>query len=90
MITRTPRSKRTEGRKRFDSGLVFRKKVCRFCADKTKSIDYKDIKRLERLVTDRGKIFSSRLSGNCARHQRMVAEALKRARFMSLIPYTKV
>ena len=82
------RAKWTE-RKRFDTGLTFRKKVCRFCKDNVKALDYKDAKRLERLITERGKIYSSRLSGNCARHQRMLAEAIKRARFMSLLPYTK-
>lgn len=75
--------------RRPDSGLPMRRKVCRFCKDDVKAIDYKDIKRLEKSLTDKGKIFSSRLSGNCARHQRMLAEAIKRARFMSLLPYTK-
>jgi len=70
--------------------LSFRAKFCRFCKDKVKSIDYKDIKRLERFLTERGKIFSSRFSGNCAKHQRMLKRAIKRARFMSLLPYTKV
>jgi len=78
-----------EPRKRFDSGMPLRKRVCRFCKDGTKALDYKDVKRLERFLTDRGKIFSSRLSGNCARHQRMLAEVLKRARFMALLPYVK-
>ncbi len=75
--------------KRFERTISFRPRFCRFCKDNTKFIDYKDIKRLERSLTERGKIFSSRLSGNCARHQRMLAEAIKKARFMSLLPYTK-
>lgn len=74
--------------KKRDS-LMTRKKFCRLCADKTKSLDYKDTKRLEAFITERGKITSSRGSGNCAKHQRMVAEALKKARFLSLIPYTR-
>lgn len=84
------RKPRGEGFGRRSDGGLGRKKVCRFCKDKVEFIDYKDMKRLERSVGERGKIFSSRLSGNCARHQRMVAEAVKRARFMSLIPYIKV
>ncbi|MCM8779584.1 MAG: 30S ribosomal protein S18 [Candidatus Omnitrophica bacterium] len=83
------RSRGPEGAKRFEAGVGFRKKVCRFCKDNVEALDYKDVKRLERLMTERGKIFSSRLSGNCARHQRMLAEAIKRARFMALLPYTK-
>ena len=70
--------------------LTLRKKVCRFCVNKVKAIDYKDVKTLEYLIRERGKIVSSRFSGNCARHQRMAAEAIKRARFMSLLPYVRV
>ncbi len=67
-----------------------RKRICRFCADKNRVIDYKDVKLLEGFVRERGKIVSSRISGNCARHQRMVSEAIKKARFLALIPYVKV
>lgn len=67
-----------------------RKKFCRLCVDKVKSMDYKDAKRLEAFMKERGKIVSTRISGNCAKHQRMVAEAIKKARFMSLLPYTRV
>jgi len=67
-----------------------RKKICRFCKERITSIDYKDIKRLERFVSERGKVVSSRFSGNCAKHQRMVARAIKKARFIALLPYTKV
>jgi len=77
-------------RKKRDAHPIARKRFCRFCVDKTaKGIDYKDIKRLESFITERGKILSTRLSGNCARHQRRVAEAIKMARFVSLIPYIK-
>lgn len=69
--------------------LVLRKRFCRFCTDKVKSIDYKDVKRLEAFITERGKIVPSRNSGNCAKHQRRIAEAIKKARFISLIPYTR-
>jgi len=67
-----------------------RKKFCRLCVDKVKSLDYKDARRLEAFIKERGKIVSTRISGNCAKHQRMVAEAIKKARFMSLLPYTRV
>lgn len=66
-----------------------RKKFCRFCADKTKYIDYKDVKRLEAFVRDTGKILSSRISGNCAKHQRILTDAIKKARFLSLLPYLR-
>ncbi len=67
-----------------------RKKFCRLCVDKVKSLDYKDARRLEAFIKERGKIVSTRISGNCAKHQRMVAEAIKKARFMSLLPYTRI
>ena len=66
---------------------VFRKKVCRFCADKIDKIDYKDIQRLRNCVTERGKMLPSRISGTCARHQKQLSEAVKRARFVALLPY---
>jgi len=69
--------------------LIARKRFCRFCVDKVKFIDYKDTKRLEAFITERGKIVSSRFSGNCAKHQRRIAEAIKKARFLSLVPYTR-
>lgn len=76
--------------KRRDKLLPTRKRFCRFCVDKLKTIDYKEIKTLEAFVKERSKIISSRLSGNCAKHQRRVAEAIKRARFISLLPYTRI
>ncbi|MFA5357008.1 MAG: 30S ribosomal protein S18 [Candidatus Omnitrophota bacterium] len=69
--------------------MSVRKKFCRLCVDKVKSLDYKDAKRLEAFVKERGKIVSRRISGNCSKHQRMVAEAVKKARFISLLPYTR-
>ncbi|HXH10222.1 MAG TPA: 30S ribosomal protein S18 [Alphaproteobacteria bacterium] len=65
-----------------------RKKICRFCADKVADIDYKDIKRLRNLITERGKIIPRRISGNCARHQRQLGTAIKRARSIALMPFT--
>lgn len=68
---------------------VFQKKrKCRFCADESLKIDYKDIKTLKHFITDRGKIVPRRLSGNCAKHQRKIAVAIKRARIMALLPFT--
>jgi small subunit ribosomal protein S18 len=72
-----------------DKFLSTRKKFCRFCVDKTKTIDYKDIKTMESFIKERGKIVSVRASGNCAKHQRRIAEAIKMARFISFIPYVK-
>jgi len=77
------------GDKKKPGHLLLRKRFCRFCADKTKSVDYKDTKRIETFINERGKIVSSRLSGNCAKHQRMIAEVIKKARFVSLLPYTR-
>jgi small subunit ribosomal protein S18 len=65
-----------------------RKKICRFCSDKVTDIDYKDVKRLRNLITERGKIIPRRISGNCARHQRQLGIAIKRARNIALIPFT--
>ena len=64
----------------------FRKKVCRFCANKAK-IDYKDADGLKRFTTERGKILPRRITGTCAKHQREVAKAIKRARSICLLPY---
>lgn len=65
-----------------------KKKICTFCADKKAKIDYKEIGRLKKYLTERGKILPRRVSGNCAIHQRDVTQAIKRSRFMALLPYT--
>jgi small subunit ribosomal protein S18 len=62
---------------------------CRFCRDRVSEIDYKDIGTLGKLVTNQGKLFSKKRSGNCALHQRQLKFAVKRARFMALMPYTE-
>lgn len=67
-----------------------RRKVCRFCADKNLKVDYKDQGQLKYFLTERGKIIPRRISGNCARHQREVATAIKRARILAVLPYTVV
>jgi small subunit ribosomal protein S18 len=65
-----------------------RRKVCAFCLEKTKVIDYKDVGTLRRFLTDRGKIRSRRKTGTCAKHQRRLAVAVKRARHLALLPFT--
>ena len=73
---------------RRDSGRRPRRKVCSFCVDKVAHIDYKDVAKLRRFVTERGKILPRRISGNCAKHQRQVTVAIKRARNIALLPFT--
>jgi small subunit ribosomal protein S18 len=67
-----------------------RRKVCVFCADSSMKIDYKDVKTLSHFVTERGKILPRRISGNCAKHQRELTTAIKRARNIALMPFTVV
>ncbi len=64
-----------------------RKKVCQFCADKAETIDYKDVEKLRKYVTERGKILPKRITGTCSMHQRAVTTAIKRARTVALLPY---
>ncbi len=73
---------------RRERGRRPRKKVCAFCVDKVDYIDYKDVARLRRFTTERGKILPRRISGNCAKHQRQVTVAIKRARNIALLPFT--
>ena len=65
-----------------------RKRVCTFCVDKVDSIDYKEIGRLRKFISERGKIFPRRISGNCAKHQRQLTIAVKRARNVALLPFS--
>lgn len=65
-----------------------RKKVCIFCVDKAESIDYKDVPKLKKYITERGKILPRRISGTCAKHQRQLTEAIKRSRNIALLPFT--
>ncbi|MCI7027106.1 MAG: 30S ribosomal protein S18 [Clostridia bacterium] len=78
---RGDRARRPRGRKP-------RRKVCTFCVDKIQHIDYKDIARLRRFTSERGKILPRRMSGTCAKHQRQLSTAIKRARQIALLPYT--
>jgi len=86
------RPRRGRGKPRDDRGGrrrggPARRRVCRFCADKG-SIDYKDVRGLSNFLSERGKIIPSRITGNCARHQRQLRNAIKRARTVALLPYT--
>jgi small subunit ribosomal protein S18 len=67
-----------------------RRKVCRFCADKESYIDYKDTRVLSSFVTERGKVIPSRITGNCAKHQRQLTAAIKRARAVALLPFCTI
>ena len=84
------RNRRSRSRSRPRNAAFIRRgppKVCRFCADESPLIDYKDLERLNRYVTERGKIIPSRITGTCAKHQRSLTVSIKRARYMALLPY---
>ncbi|MCG8484282.1 MAG: 30S ribosomal protein S18 [Clostridia bacterium] len=66
-----------------------KKKVCQFCVEKTDAIDYKDIDKLKRFITDRGKILPKRITGTCAVHQRELTRSIKKARMVALLPFTQ-
>ncbi len=82
---RKPRAEGEEVRRRRPQP---RRKVCQFCVDKVDEIDYKDVAKLRRFVTEKGKIISRRQLGTCAKHQRALTTAIKRARYMALLPYS--
>ena len=77
------------GDRSYQRNTRFKRKVCRFCHDKNAHIDYKDVKMVEQFITDRGKILPRRVTGICAKHQRGVALAIKRARIIALIPFVE-
>ena len=83
-----PRPRREGGGRGGPRDFRARRKVCVFCVEKIKEIDFKDTARLRRFISDRGKIEPRRKTGTCAKHQRRLSVALKRARFMALLPYT--
>ncbi len=78
-------AKRTRGKKKT---FFRRRKVCRLCADKLDTVDYKDLRFLQQYIVERAKILPRRISGTCAKHQRLVQQAIKRARHLALLPYT--
>lgn len=91
MFSRNRRSDRKDRKDKKDAkkGLKrFRKKVCKLCIEKVVDLDYKDTARLQRSLTEKGKMISRRISGNCARHQRRLAGAIHQAREIALLPYT--
>ena len=83
-----PRGGPGGGRGRGRGRYITRRKVCQFCVDKVDLIDYKEPARLRRFISDRGKIEPRRKTGTCARHQRRLGVALKRARHLALLPFT--
>ena len=78
---------RGERKPRPRGGRRPRRKVCSFCVDKIENIDYKDVPRLRRYLSERAKIVPRRVTGTCARHQRQLTVAIKRARHLALLPY---
>lgn len=87
-MDRTDRGDREGGDDRGGRGSFRRRRACRFCSEKDAVIDYRDAGAMKYFVSERGKIVPRRISGNCAKHQRKVAEAVKRARQLALLPYT--
>jgi small subunit ribosomal protein S18 len=88
MKGKSSRSAPKEDRVSFRRRGPVRRKVCRFCAEKDVRIDYKDVRTLSNFLTERGKIIPNRITGNCARHQRQLTTAIKRARVVALLPFT--
>lgn len=89
----TPAGGARDGQERRDNRvrrrpMRRRKKVCAFCGEEEKAIDFKDVATLKKYVSERGKIFPRRITGNCAKHQRAITVAIKRARHVALMPYT--
>jgi small subunit ribosomal protein S18 len=81
-------TQRARGRRRDGPRYYPRRKVCAFCVDKVVSIDYKDINRIRRYISDRARIEPRKKTGTCAKHQRALALALKRARHLAMLPFT--
>jgi small subunit ribosomal protein S18 len=86
-----PEGERAPRRRRFGGGGRYfpRRKVCGFCIDGIRAVDYKDVGRLRRYTSDRGKIEPRRKTGTCAKHQRSLSVAIKRARHVALLPFTQ-
>lgn len=83
------KAEKSDAPMRKKGGIRRRKKVCVFCADKNAVIDYKDVNRLKKFVSERGKILPRRITGTCAKHQRALTVAIKRARHVALMPYVQ-
>ncbi len=80
------KKERSQGPKTKERKII-RKRDCKFCIDKVMEIDYKDVRLVSRFVSERGKIKPRRTNGNCAKHQRQMTIAIKRARYLALLPY---
>ena len=80
--------KNKKRRGRSDKKRIFIKKVCKFCSGRMEELSYQDVDRLKGFITERGKIVPRRVSGNCAKHQRGLTRAIKRARELALLPFT--
>ena len=87
MAAPTTRRRKVNERGSYRRKIYHRRKICRFCADNSLEINYKDSKNLRYFITERGKIIPRRISGTCARHQRQLTRAIKRARTIALLPY---
>ena len=81
------KTEKTDSPMRKKGGMRRRKKVCVFCAEKVEKIDYKDVARLRKFVSERSKILPRRVTGTCAKHQRELTDAIKRARHVALLPF---
>ena len=86
-MTTFNQSRGKAGARRKKKRVFHRRKICRFCADNSLAIDYKDTKSLRYFITERGKIIPRRISGTCAKHQRSLTRAIKRARTIALLPF---
>ena len=82
------RDDRGRGMRRGGLGGKRRPKFCYYCVEKNEKVDYKDVEKLRKYISERGKIVPRRISGSCAKHQRQLTEAIKRARFMALLPFS--
>ena len=78
---------RREGGERRSRQKFFKKKTCKFCSEKVTQVDFKDIERIAKFLTEKGKIIPRRISGNCAKHQRRLAESIKRSRHAAIVPF---
>ena len=83
------KAKATKGKGKKDKKQLKSKKPCKFCKERIDYVDYKDERRLRRFMTDRGKITPRRITGTCARHQRVLAAAIRRARIIALVPFVR-
>lgn len=81
------RGPRGKGKREPLKKRIFKKKFCKFCLEKVESLSYLDYQRFQKFLTERGKIVPSRISGTCAKHQRQLARAIRRARIAALIPF---